>query len=220
MRRFTRKGDIVLDPFLGSGTTLIECRHLGRSGIGVELVPRVANLARSRIAQMGVLDGKAFTEVVEGDSTLESTAAAVRQQLAELGKSSVQLVILHPPYHNIIRFSSDPADLSNAHSVDDFLGRFGLVVDNFLDLLDPMRYLAVVIGDEYVDSEWVPLGFLTMNEVLKRGELTLKSIVVKNMVNNRAKRNLENLWRYRALAGGFYVFRHEYILVFQKKRRG
>jgi len=36
-------------------------------------------------------------------------------------------------------------------------------------------------------------------------------------VNNRAKRNQENLWRYRALVGGFYVFRHEYILLFQKK---
>jgi len=56
-----------------------------------------------------------------------------------------------------------------------------------------------------------------MQETLKRGQgLKLKSILVKNMVNNRAKLNQENLWRYRALAGGFYIFKHEYILVFKK----
>ena len=84
-------------------------------------------------------------------------------------------------------------------------------------MLEPKHYLAIVIGDKYVNSELVPLGFHLMSETLMRGNnLSLKSIIVKNMVNNRAKRNLENLWRYRALAGGFYVFRHEYILLFKK----
>jgi hypothetical protein len=55
-----------------------------------------------------------------------------------------------------------------------------------------------------------------MNEVLKRGYL-LKSIIVKNFEETRGKRNQKELWRYRALAGGFYVFKHEYIMLFQKK---
>jgi len=56
-----------------------------------------------------------------------------------------------------------------------------------------------------------------MQETLKRGQgLKLKSILVKNMVNNRSKLNQEHLWRYRALVGGFYIFKHEYILVFKK----
>ena len=124
---------------------------------------------------------------------------------------------MHPPYHDIIKFSDRPDDLSNAKSVKDFLKLFGDVVSNFLDLLERKHYLAVVIGDKYTNSEWVPLGFMTMQEVLNRDGLILKSILVKNMVNNRAKRNQEHLWRYRALVGGFYIFRHEYILLFQKK---
>jgi hypothetical protein len=44
----------------------------------------------------------------------------------------------------------------------------------------------------------------------------LKSIVVKNFEETRGKRNQKELWRYRALAGGFYVFKHEYIFIFQK----
>jgi hypothetical protein len=44
-----------------------------------------------------------------------------------------------------------------------------------------------------------------------------KAIVVKNIEGNeRGKGRDSNLWRYRALRGGFYVFKHEYVIIFQK----
>ncbi len=217
MRRFTKKGDIVLDTFLGSGTTLIECKRLGRNGIGIELLSKVAEIAKQRVSQELLFDSKIFTEILIADSTKKETRRDVEKILKSQGRKNVQLIIMHPPYHDIIKFSDRPDDLSNAKSVDEFLKLFGNVVSNFLDLLERKHYLAVVIGDKYTNSEWVPLGFLTMQEVLNRDGLILKSILVKNMVNNRAKRNQEHLWRYRALVGGFYIFRHEYILLFQKK---
>jgi len=217
MRRFTKKGDVVLDTFLGSGTTLIECKRLGRNGIGIELLPKVAEMAKQRISQESLFDNKVFTEVLIADSTKKETRQKVDEILKAHGRKNVQLIIMHPPYHDIIKFSDRPEDLSNAKNVNEFLKLFGDVVSNFLDLLERRHYLAVVIGDKYTKSEWVPLGFMTMQEVLRRGSLILKSILVKNIVNNRGKRNQEHLWRYRALVGGFYIFRHEYILLFQKK---
>ncbi|HOK17633.1 MAG TPA: DNA methyltransferase [Candidatus Paceibacterota bacterium] len=217
MRRFTKKGDVVLDTFLGSGTTLIECKRLGRNGIGIELLPKIAEMAKQRISQESLFNTKVFTEVLIADSTKKETRQKVDEILKAYGRQNVQLIIMHPPYHDIIKFSDRPDDLSNAKSVKEFLKLFGDVVSNFLDLLERKHYLAVVIGDKYTNSEWVPLGFMTMQEVLNRDGLILKSILVKNMVNNRAKRNQEHLWRYRALVGGFYIFRHEYILLFQKK---
>jgi hypothetical protein len=123
---------------------------------------------------------------------------------------------MHPPYHDIIKFSNHPQDLSNAPTIEIFLEKFSKVVKNTYDLLDSKRFLVLVIGDKYSKGEWIPLGFYTMQKVLENG-YRLKSIVVKNIVGNRAKRNLENLWRRRALLGGFYIFKHEYIMFFQKK---
>lgn len=217
MRRFTKKGDVVLDTFLGSGTTLIECKRLGRNGIGIELLPKIAEMAQQRISQESLLDTKIFTEILVADSAKKETHQVVEKVLKSYGKNSVQLIIMHPPYHDIIKFSNRADDLSNTKSVQEFLKLFGNVVSNFLNLLGKGHYLAIVIGDKYTNSEWVPLGFMCMQETLNRDGLILKSILVKNMVNNRGKRNQEHLWRYRALVGGFYIFKHEYILLFQKK---
>jgi hypothetical protein len=211
MLRYTKKGDWVLDAFLGSGTTLIECRRLGRNGIGIELNGEVAEKARELIAKEQNNDN-VTTEVVIGDSRKVDVSAV----LAKHGVSYVQLVIMHPPYHDIIRFSNDERDLSNAKNTQEFLKMFGQVIENITPYLEKGRYLVLVIGDKYSKGEWIPLGFYCMQEVLKRG-YTLKSIVVKNFEETRGKRNLKSLWRYRALVGGFYIFKHEYIMIFKKK---
>ncbi len=121
-----------------------------------------------------------------------------------------------PPYHNIIRFTPHERDLSNAPDTDSFLRAFRRVARIGFELLEAGRFAALVIGDKYEDRELVPLGFLTMQEMVKAG-FRVKSIVVKNIVGNeRGKGKATNLWRYRALAGGFYIFRHEYVIIFQK----
>lgn len=214
IRRFTKPGDVVLDPFLGSGTTLIECRRRGRNGIGIELADSIADDAKKRISAEANPYGS-WQEVIAADSRDERTIARVRTILQEHGCSQVQLLIMHPPYHDIVRFSDDPRDLCNAPTLEDFLDSFGAVVRGTYGLLQGNRFLVVVIGDKYCNREWVPLGFYAM-EAVKSAGYTLKSIVVKNMEGSRAKRNRERLWRQRAFKGKYYVFRHEYVLFFQK----
>jgi len=218
MRRYTKQGDVLLDAFLGSGTSLIECRRLGRHGVGIELKPELAQQASERIAGQGN-PYEITTQVVTGDSSdLEAAPSLNAGALKSIGRETVQLAILHPPYHSIIKFSDREDDLSNCPTVEQFLQRFGQVVDVVDRFLEKERYLVLVIGDMYADSEWIPLGFYCMQEVMNRG-YSLKSLVVKDMQGNRAKRNLENIWRYRALAGGFYIFKHEYVMFFRKVGR-
>lgn len=211
MLRYTQKGDWVLDTFVGSGTTLIECRRLGRNGIGIELNPEVVNKANELI-QKEPNKYDVISEVIVGDSRNIN----IREVLEKYKVNQVQLLIMHPPYHDIIKFSKDHRDLSNAKNTEEFLKMFGDVVDNATPYLERGRYFALVIGDKYSKGEWIPLGFYCMQEVLKRGYL-LKSIIVKNFEETRGKRNQKQLWRYRALVSGFYVFKHEYIMLFKKR---
>jgi hypothetical protein len=214
IRRFTKPGDVVLDAFLGSGTTLIESRRLGRHGIGIELIETIAKDTAELIeAEKNPYD--TWQQVIQGDSTNEETINKVRKHLAAQGSNQAQLLIMHPPYHDIIKFSEDPHDLCNAQTVTDFVDIFKKVVYRTYDLLEQNHFLVVVIGDKYSHSEWIPLGFKTMEAVQSVG-YALKSIVVKNMEGNRAKRNLQNLWRQRAFRGNYYIFKHEYIFFFQK----
>lgn len=210
MRRYTKKGEWVLDVFAGMGTSLIEGQRLGRNTVGIELQRGVARQARRLVGAEENPHG-VVSKIVTGDSATINC----RSVMKSLGRDSAQLVILHPPYYDIIKFSEDERDLSNAASVEDFLRMMGDVVDNVAPVLDRERYLVLVIGDKYANGEWVPLGFMTMNEVLKRG-FTLKSIIVKNFEETLGKRQQRELWKYRALAGGFYIFKHEYIFVFRK----
>jgi hypothetical protein len=209
MLRYTKAGEWVLDPFAGSGTTLIECRRLGRNGLGVELNPEVAARAAAIVASEPN-PHEVTTDLLVGDSTTLDFEGL----LAERGIERVALLLLHPPYHDIIRFGESRADLSNAPTVEAFVEGFSEVVARALKVLAPRRTLAVVIGDKYEGGEWIPLGFRAMEAVQRQG-CTLKSIVVKNLDRTRAKREQQALWRYRALVGGFYVFKHEYIFVFQ-----
>lgn len=210
MRRFSKAQEWVLDTFLGSGTTLIEARRLGRNAIGIELQESVAQETWSRV-QREENPHRVESIICQGDSA--------RMDFAELLEKhkipEVHLAILHPPYHDIIRFSDRPDDLSNQASVEDFVEGFGAVVEGALKVLKRKRFLAVVIGDKYAGQNWVPLGFFCMQKAQQLG-LNLKSIVVKNFEDTLGKRCQRELWRYRALAGGFYVFKHEYVLLFQK----
>jgi DNA modification methylase len=211
LRRYTKKGEWVLDAFLGSGTTLIESKRLGRNAVGIELLKKVATSAAKAVA-LEDNPYKTRSEIIIGDSSsLDFRSELHRQKIR-----GVQFLIMHPPYWDIVRFSKNIRDLSNAKSLDEFLNLFGKIVDATYPVLDKGRYFALVIGDKYSGGNWIPLGFYAMQEVLKR-RYSLKSIIIKNYDGTKGKRNQKELWRYRAFVGGFYIFKHEYIFLFKKE---
>ena len=208
--RYTKENDVVFDPFLGSGTTAYEAESLNRNFIGIDIQRELVDYVGKNIEPKNN-----FSELITGDSTQIDILEKVKEILKKHKKKNVQLAILHPPYADIIKFSDLKDDLSNAKSLKEFLEKFVQVLKNTIEILENNRYLTIVIGDAYKSGKWIPLGFYCMNEAQKLG-LTLKSIIIKNMAGNRAKQNKEGIWRYRALASDYYIFKHEYILIFKK----
>ena len=209
MARYSSPGDWILDPFCGSGTTLLEAIKMRRNSVGIELNPEIIQRT-GELVNTARVDG-ITSEIVQGDSTQIDLSPIMQR----LGIGSFDLAIVHPPYWDIVPFSDSSEDLSNSKSLEDFLQKFSSVARKTVDVLKTRGHLALVIGDAYRQGEIVPLGFRCMDVVASMGT-SIKGIIVKDIQNTRAKRNSENLWRYRALKSGFYVFRHEYVFVFQK----
>ena len=211
--RFTKKNDIVLDMFFGSGTSGIEAINMNRRCIGVELKEDLAESVSEKFTPKQLVTD---VNIICADSTTELAVEKVKARLDIMGEEKAQFLMLHPPYDDIIKFSDKKEDLSNCASTEEFYDLFEKVAKNGYDLLEKGRFAALIIGDKYANSQLIPLGFECMRRMNNVGFIT-KSIIVKDMQGNeRAKGKTANLWRYRALAGGFYIFKHEYVMLFQK----
>ena len=197
--RFTKKGDVVLDLFLGSGTSAIEAKNMQRRCIGVELKPNQVDIVKSKFSPKELV-----------------TDVNIQARLDVMRKKQAQFLILHPPYDDIIKFSDLKEDLSNCSSTEEFYRLFEKTAKNGYDMLEKNRFAALIIGDKYANGEIVPLSS-DCAAIMRKLGFKMKAVIVKNMEGNeRAKGKTANLWRYRALNGGFYIFKHEYIYLFQK----
>lgn len=166
IRYFTKKDQTVLDPFVGIGSTLKACALDGRKGIGIELNPHFAGLARERL-EHEVSDLFSTTEsqrILEGDA---------QERLKELNDESVDFVVTSPPYWSILKkedhkvkqerraknlktdYGDDPRDLGNIESYEDFLD---VLVDIFTDCaraLKQGKYMAIIVSDFRDKSKYI-----------------------------------------------------------------
>lgn len=204
MRRYTKRGDWVLDPFMGAGTTLIECLRLGRHSVGIELESNVYQQALQNI-NTEPNPHNVICMPLQGNS-LNATCYSKEIKF--------HLIIMHPPYHNIINFGDNTFNLCNM-TLPDFIESIGRVAGTLKDALAENGTLVLVMSDIYTQSQWFPLGFACMQSIQAHTSMLLRSIAVKNFENTQGKRNKQQLWKYRALKGGYYLFKHEYIFIFQ-----
>lgn len=213
IRRYTEEDDVVVDLYMGSGTTLYECERLKRNVIAFDINPEILEYARNKMSdcsdircfinECDVTDSEKFSETIGGN-------------LKELGTKRVDFILAHPPYWDIIKFTDKKEDISNISDLQEFLSAFAKSMENAVKYLRAGKHFAIVVGDLYREGEVVPLGFYMMEAIKKVIKCKLKGIVIKDIVGNRAKLGLEALWRFRTLKSDTFLFKHEYIFVFKK----
>lgn len=204
IRRYTKKGETVFEPFMGSGTTLFECEKLGRNYIGFDINPEIVDFVKSKIDNNE-------TTIIKHCNSLDST------QFENTFTNKVQFILMHPPYLDIVKFTNNEDDLSQISNLKDFIGKFKIVCENSLQYLEKNRYFAIVVGDVYKNSEVMPLSFYCMDMIKRNFKVKLKGIVIKNIEGNRGKIGQNNIWKYRALNSDYFIFKHEYIFIFKKE---
>lgn len=158
VRFFTKRGDLVLDPFVGVGSTLKACAIEGRRGIGIELNPKYCDLSEERLRKEveGNLLAENDQQVICGDA---------RDALFEIPADSIDFVVTSPPYWNILhkedhktkqeritkgldsRYSDDSRDLGNIDSYDKFLEELASIFQMSGTALKKNKHLCVVVSD-------------------------------------------------------------------------
>jgi len=180
---FTRKGELVVDPFVGTGSTLVAALETGRSGIGFEIVEKYAEISRERvkdaIAQNGPLEetrksGSSWAKIVTADS------AKLSKVWGENGFPPADYCITSPPYWNQLRkshmrqkgrvekgldtvYSDDPDEIGNIEDYQDFLRALKRTFDEVYKVMRPKGYLTIITNNVFSDGRMYPLAFDTVS---------------------------------------------------------
>jgi DNA modification methylase len=200
---YTEKGDSILDPMLGAGTTLIEAKLLARNALGMDINPEAVEL--TKVGLRFKHHPPSVQKVKVGDA----------RDLLFLKDNSFDLVLTHPPYMNIIRYSDGKieGDLSNIASLPKFCDEIEKIAKGLFRVLKPDKFCAILIGDTRKGKHYVPLAFNVMQRFLKVG-FVLKEDIIK--VQHHCK--FTEHWRAKAKRDKFYLIMHEHLFVFRKPK--
>lgn len=200
--RYSREGDTVLDPMMGSGTTLIEAKLLRRKGIGRDINPRMVEITASNLN---------FS--VSGAHEPILQVGDVRN-LVDVANESIDLILTHPPYLNAIPYSQDiPGDLSRITSVKEFCQELEKGIREFYRVLKENAHCAILIGDLRKSQHFIPLSHWVLQKFLRNGFI-LREDIIKVQHNCRSTPR----WKKEIGKYNFLMIMHEHLFVFRKPR--
>ena len=211
--KYTKLGDLVLDAFMGGGTTLIEAWLLKRHSVGIDVSKLAYQTALARLERMQVLseqDSRVKIEpqykpqLVLGDSAFAKDTASYNV----VQPNSVNLLCVHPPYLDALAYTSgNPEDLSQIKDPQEFVARISAFAKGATVYLTPDSVCAVLIGDVRRSGRIVPLGALTLYAFLGVG-FQLDEIIVKTQHRDRSS-------EFYFLSANGYLLAHEYLYIFK-----
>ena len=204
--KYTKKGDLVLDQMMGSGTTLVEAKLLERDAIGVDINPNAVMVTRDR------LNFNYNPHPAEYSEPIIKIYLGDAKNLDKIPDESVDLIATHPPYANIISYSRNKKiseDLSTL-SFPKYLTAMKKVAQESFRVLKPEKYCAILIGDTRKYRHYVPISHYVLDIFMNAGFI-LKEEIIKLQWKTKSGRE-----KWRGKNYDFYLIAHEHIFVFRK----
>lgn len=142
---YSRKGDTVLDPFLGTGTTVVSALKNGRNAIGIELTDRFFSVAEASIAEFVSCRQVSFFDVNDDEVSHQLLQGDCAEVLKGLGEATVQLTVTSPPYADLIHKVVD--DRTNRHKNSRFVKENNATTNLYSDDIHDLGNMGM---EEYV----------------------------------------------------------------------
>ncbi len=222
IRFFTKEGDWVIDPFLGTGSTAVACIESNRNCIGVELLKKYFDVSKKRV------DGLISESLFKPEVSLFNYNSLGLKNLP-IEENTIQYCITSPPYWNQLernsirqkdrkeknldtKYSGKESDLGNCVDYDDFIEKVCKVFDQVFDLIKVNGYLTIIINNIYFQSRLYPLAFDLAVALTKRES---KSWIMKDeKIWLQDDKPLIALGVNSAWVGNRH---HQYCLIFRKE---
>ncbi len=191
---FTHKGELVLDPFVGSGTTLVAAEDLDRNAVGFDLKSEYVTLSQSRLQPN--LFGHAQQIAIHDDAL--NIPKYIEQEV-------VSLIWTSPPYANLLnrvrhnksrrdrkndqylkieQYSQDPRDLGTMN-LEDYSAAMGDIFESLLPLLKRHGHCVINVPDMWWENQRITIHVSLIEELRRRG-YELRNVIIwdrSNIVN-------------------------------------
>ena len=189
---FTHEGELVIDPFVGSGTTLVAGRDSSRNAVGFDLQKRYIDLCEQRLAQTTFL-GEAKQIAIQDDARLIAKY---------FEPESISLVFTSPPYANLLnrarknksrrfrkteqfgrieQYSQDPRDLGTME-LSEYTIAIGEIFESLLPFLQPRAHCVINVPDMWWENQRITIHVSLIEELRKRG-YELRNIIIWDRTN-------------------------------------
>lgn len=189
---FTHQGELVLDPFVGSGTTLVAGQGLSRNTVGFDLQETYIHLCKKRLASNNLFNN-AQQVAIQDDA---------RNITQYLKPETVSLIWTSPPYANLLnrerknksrrnrkneqlgkieQYSQDERDLGTM-PLEEYTNTMGDIFEDLLLLLRPKSHCVINVPDMWWQNKRITIHVSLIEELRKRG-YELRNIIIWDRTN-------------------------------------
>ncbi|RLJ01265.1 MAG: site-specific DNA-methyltransferase [Candidatus Aenigmatarchaeota archaeon] len=191
---FTHRGELVVDPFVGSGTTLVAARDLDRNAVGFDLQEKYIRLCEERLRQLSL-------NTTSKQLAIQDDARNIPDYFEE---ETISLIFTSPPYANLLnrprqnksrrgdlrkneqfmkieQYSQDARDLGTM-GLEEYINAMGDIFENLLPLLRPKAHCVINVADMWWENRRVTIHIALVEELRRRG-YELRNIIIWDRTN-------------------------------------
>ena len=190
---FTHQGELVLDPFVGSGTTLVAAGDANRNAVGFDLQSRYIDLCEQRLREQAASGHRTRQIAIQDDA---------RNIANYIKPGTLSLIWTSPPYANLLnrprknksrrernneqlgrveQYSQDPRDLGTL-ALEEYARTMGDIFESLLPLLRPKAHCVVNVPDMWWENRRITIHVSVVEELRRRG-YELRNIIIWDRTN-------------------------------------